>query len=146
MRPVFELRCFGTMDLLIEITKRLIEGEVFRSESNSGYVTADNERLAMHYNRGGCLCSLSAQLGGELADCGTLEKRALAEYGWNVGFVTCVEETFGSRDRDRIRELRSEFAFKALRSLDVFPQSSHKVALRELATVLHDRETNGCVL
>ncbi|MBV8205644.1 MAG: polyprenyl synthetase family protein [Acidobacteria bacterium] len=79
-------RNFRILDLLIELTQQMVEGELIQMESLGRRVTLE-QHLDLIYRKTACLFSVSMRLGALLGGAGEEEERRLGEFGRSVGLA-----------------------------------------------------------
>lgn len=128
IRPAVELRNFRILDLLIEVNKKLVEGDLIESAGQK------------HFNHTACLFALSSRLGAVVAGCEIPQEGLLRDYGYQIGLAW--DFAAGCPVDPAINEgahtLMQEAATKAESCLEDFPDSSHKRALKSLARILRN--------
>ncbi len=82
-----EERRFQILDLLIDITRKMVEGELVQLERNGRIDITEQDHLDVIHRKTACLFSGCARLGGIVAGVSPLEEEALAEYGFNLGMA-----------------------------------------------------------
>lgn len=82
-----EERNFRILDLLIDITRKMVEGELVQLERNGRIDTTERDHLEMVERKTACLFAGCARLGGMVARVSPAEEKALSEYGFNVGMA-----------------------------------------------------------
>ena len=80
-------RNFRVLDLLIDITRKMVEGELVQLERNGRIDTTEVDHLDMVHRKTACLFSGCAQLGGMLAGVSQEQELALSQYGLNLGMA-----------------------------------------------------------
>ncbi|HEY2932458.1 MAG TPA: polyprenyl synthetase family protein [Acidobacteriota bacterium] len=80
-----EERSFRVLDLLIDITRKMVEGELVQLERNGRIDITEQEHLDVVSKKTAYLFSGCARLGGMAAGVQPTEEEALAEYGFNLG-------------------------------------------------------------
>lgn len=82
-----EERDFRVLDVLIDITRKMVEGELVQLERNGRIDITEGDHLQMVHRKTACLFSGCAQLAGIVARVGAPQEEALAEYGLSVGMA-----------------------------------------------------------
>ena len=82
-----EERSFRILDVLIDITRRMVEGELIQLERNGRVDITEQDHLEMVERKTACLFAGCARLGGMIARVSPAEEKALSEYGFNVGMA-----------------------------------------------------------
>src|SRR5216684_426267 len=106
-------RNFRVLDLLIELTQQMVEGELLQMEKLGRCISLE-EHLDLIYRKTACLFAVSTQLGGVLGGADEEQGRALADYGRNLGLafqivddvldLTASEEVLGKPVASDLRE------------------------------------------
>ena len=112
-------RKFRVLDVLIELTKQMVEGELLQLERLGRCVSLD-EYFDLIYRKTACLFSVCMRLGAILADAPPEQEERLAEYGRNVGMafqivddvldLTASEEVLGKPVASDLREGKTTMA------------------------------------
>jgi len=141
IRPAVELRNFRVLDLLIDVTKKLVEGDLLESEAQKQSSLSEKQMLDLYYYRTACLFALSARLGAVIAGSEMSQEKLLNEYGLQIGYAWrfATDTSWEPARRDRAAILRREAAVKAESCLAGFPDCSHKRALESLAGILREK-------
>lgn len=80
-------RNFRLLDLLIELTQTMVEGELMQSELAGRVDVSEQEYLDLVHRKTACLFSVCARYGALAAGADAeLEKRC-GDYGWNLGMA-----------------------------------------------------------
>jgi octaprenyl-diphosphate synthase len=85
-KVALEGRNFRVLDLLISLTKQMVEGELLQMEK-LGRCISEEEHFDLIYRKTACLFSVCMQLGGVLANASEDEIFRLGEYGRNLGMA-----------------------------------------------------------
>jgi len=80
-------RNFRILDILIELTQNMVEGELLQLTVLGKVDQTESEALDLAYRKTACLLSGCAQLGAVLAQRDADTEQALAEYGRNSGLA-----------------------------------------------------------
>ncbi|MBI2820955.1 MAG: polyprenyl synthetase family protein [Acidobacteria bacterium] len=80
-------RSFRILDLLIDITRKMVEGELLQLERNGRLDITERDHLEMVERKTARLFAGCAQLGGIMAHASSDEEEALGRYGFNVGMA-----------------------------------------------------------
>jgi octaprenyl-diphosphate synthase len=106
-------RKFRVLDVLIDLTQQMVEGELLQMEK-LGRCVALQEYLDLIFRKTACLFSVCMRLGGILADATAEEEENLATYGRNLGMafqivddvldLTASEEVLGKPVASDLRE------------------------------------------
>ncbi len=81
-----EERNLLVLDLLTELTKQMVEGELLQMEKLGSLITRDSH-LDLIYRKTACLFAVCMQLGGVLAGASQEQQLLLREYGRAVGMA-----------------------------------------------------------
>jgi octaprenyl-diphosphate synthase len=81
-----EERNLLVLDLLTELTKQMVEGELLQMEQLGSLISRDSH-LDLIYRKTACLFAVCMQLGGVLAGASQEQQRLLREYGRAVGMA-----------------------------------------------------------
>lgn len=82
-----EQRNFRTLDVLIELTKKMVEGELIQLAKLGKLDVTEDDALQLATCKTACLFSGCARLGGILGGISDTEEKALAEYGRCAGLA-----------------------------------------------------------
>ncbi|HZQ91895.1 MAG TPA: polyprenyl synthetase family protein [Terriglobales bacterium] len=106
-------RNFRILDLLIELTQQMVEGELLQMEKLGRCISLD-EHFDLIFRKTACLFSISMRLGGILGGATGDEEDRLGEYGRNLGMafqivddvldLTASEEVLGKPVASDLRE------------------------------------------
>ena len=112
-------RNFHILDALIDLTQKMVEGELQQIERLGKTISMD-EHLELIYRKTACLFSVCMKLGGILADASDADQHRLAEYGRNLGMafqivddvldLTASEEVLGKPVASDLREGKATMA------------------------------------
>jgi len=101
------------LDLLIELTQQMVEGELLQIQK-LGRAVSEAEYFDLIFRKTACLFSVSMRLGSVLASATEAEEEALAHYGRTVGLafqivddvldLTATEEVLGKPVASDLRE------------------------------------------
>jgi octaprenyl-diphosphate synthase len=80
-------RSFAILDILIDLTQRMVEGELIQLTFLGQMNLTEQDAIDLAYRKTACLLSGSARLGAVLGNCGPEEEQALADYGRNAGLA-----------------------------------------------------------
>ncbi|MBI4456538.1 MAG: polyprenyl synthetase family protein [Acidobacteria bacterium] len=80
-------RSFRILDLLIDITRKMVEGELVQLERNGRIDITERDHLEMVQRKTAYLFAGCTRLGGMIARAQPAAEEALAEYGFNVGMA-----------------------------------------------------------
>jgi octaprenyl-diphosphate synthase len=108
-----EERNFRILDVLIDLTQRMVEGELLQIEKLGRCISLD-EHLELIYRKTACLFSVCMRLGGILGGVSPEQEERLAEYGRNLGMafqiaddvldLTATEDVLGKPVASDLRE------------------------------------------
>jgi octaprenyl-diphosphate synthase len=106
-------RNFRVLDVLIDLTQQMVEGELLQIE-RLGRCVSQDEYLDLIYRKTACLFSVCMRLGGILANATPEQEDALGSYGRNLGLafqivddvldLTASEEVLGKPVASDLRE------------------------------------------
>ncbi|HEY6972022.1 MAG TPA: polyprenyl synthetase family protein [Candidatus Angelobacter sp.] len=106
-------RNFRILDVLIELTQQMVEGELLQMEK-LGKCVSQEEHLDLIFRKTACLFSVSMRLGAILGKAGEEQEQRLAEYGRNLGLafqivddvldLTASEQVLGKPVASDLRE------------------------------------------
>lgn len=82
-----EERNFHILDILIDLTQKMVEGELIQLEKIGRIDVTQEDALRLATYKTACLFSGCARLGAVLGRLATEEEEALAEYGRNAGLA-----------------------------------------------------------
>ena len=82
-----EERNFRILDILIDLTQKMVEGELIQLEKIGGIDVTEEDALRLATYKTACLFSGCARLGGVLGRLAGEEEQALAEYGRYAGLA-----------------------------------------------------------
>ncbi|MBI4482340.1 MAG: polyprenyl synthetase family protein [Acidobacteria bacterium] len=80
-------RNFKILDLLTDITRKMIEGELIQLDLNGHLTITEGQHLAIVERKTAFLFSGCARIGGVLGDVSVEQEEALARYGYSVGMA-----------------------------------------------------------
>jgi octaprenyl-diphosphate synthase len=108
-----EERNFKILDVLIDLTQQMVEGELLQMEKLGKCVSLD-EHLDLIFRKTACLFSVSMRLASVLGNATEEQEERLAEYGRNLGLafqivddvldLTASEEVLGKPVASDLRE------------------------------------------
>jgi octaprenyl-diphosphate synthase len=108
-----EERNFRVLDVLIELTQQMVEGELLQEEKLGKCISLD-EHFDLIYRKTACLFSASMKMGALLGKASEEQEARLAEYGRNLGLafqivddvldLTASEEVLGKPVASDLRE------------------------------------------
>jgi octaprenyl-diphosphate synthase len=139
-------RNFQVLDVLIDLTQQMVEGELLQIEKLGKAITMQ-EHLDLIYRKTACLFSACMQLGAILGGATDEQVARLGSYGRNVGMafqivddvldLTASEQVLGKPVASDLRE------GKATMSVIHALQSATPDEFRKVQKVLDDRALNG---
>jgi octaprenyl-diphosphate synthase len=107
-------RQFRIMDILIEATRKMVEGELMQLEFNGSLEITEEQHLDISMRKTAFLFSAAAQLGGVLGGAGADYEERLRRYGMNIGLafqlvddvldLTSDERTLGKPVQNDLKE------------------------------------------
>src|ERR1700682_4522253 len=139
-------RNFRILDVLIELTQQMVEGELLQMEK-LGKLISLQEHLDLIYRKTACLFSVCMRVGGILGGATAQEEERLGQYGRQLGLafqivddvldLTASESVLGKPVASDLREGKATMA--------VIHALEHCTAgeRNQIETVLHDRAFNG---
>ncbi|HUS18421.1 MAG TPA: polyprenyl synthetase family protein [Terriglobales bacterium] len=108
-----EERKLKVLDVLIELTQQMVEGELLQMEKLGQSIT-QQQHYDLIFRKTACLFATSMRLGGILGDATKTQERKLEEYGRNLGMafqivddvldLTASEEVLGKPVASDLRE------------------------------------------
>jgi octaprenyl-diphosphate synthase len=118
-RVAIEERNFRVLDVLIDLTQKMVEGELLQTECLGRCVSMD-EYFDLIYRKTACLFSVCMRLGGIIANASAEQEEKLAAYGHNLGMafqvvddvldLTASEEVLGKPVASDLREGKATMA------------------------------------
>jgi octaprenyl-diphosphate synthase len=139
-------RNFRILDLLIELTQQMVEGELLQIEKLGKSITLD-EHFDLIYRKTACLFSTCMMMGGLLGGSSEQQLDNLRAYGKNVGMafqivddvldLTASEEVLGKPVASDLREGKATMA--VIHALERCTPEERK----KIETVLQQRAFNG---
>ncbi len=141
-----EERNFRVLDLLIDLTQQMVEGELLQIEKLGKSITIE-EHFDLIYRKTACLFSTCMQLGGVLGAIPEEQLERLGSYGRNIGMafqivddvldLTASEEVLGKPVASDLREGKATMA--VIHAL----QRCTPAERAQIEKVLTDRAFNG---
>jgi len=139
-------RNFRILDVLIELTQQMVEGELLQMETLGRPITLD-EYFDLIFRKTACLFSVCMRLGAILGGATAQQEAALASYGHDLGMafqivddvldLTTCEEVLGKPVASDLREGKATMA--VIHALErSTPEERAKIE-----TILRDRAFNG---
>jgi octaprenyl-diphosphate synthase len=139
-------RNFRILDVLIELTQQMVEGELLQMEK-LGKLISRQEHLDLIYRKTACLFSVCMRVGGILGGATTEQEERLGQYGRDLGLafqivddvldLTASESVLGKPVASDLREGKATMAI--IHALERCTPSERK----QIETVLIDRAFNG---
>src|SRR3989475_9009418 len=134
------------LDVLIELTQQMVEGELLQMEKLGKLITLD-EHFDLIYRKTACLFSVCMRMGGILGGSSTEQEDSLAQYGRDLGMafqivddvldLTASENVLGKPVASDLREGKATMALiHAVESCT--PEGKYRIE-----AVLRDRAFNG---
>jgi octaprenyl-diphosphate synthase len=80
-------RNFYVLDLLIELTQMMVEGELMQMEWVGRIDITEDEHLSLVHRKTACLFSVCSRLGAVLAGVPPELENKLGDFGWNLGMA-----------------------------------------------------------
>ncbi len=141
-----EERNLHVLDLLTELTKQMVEGELLQIEKLGSLITRDSH-LDLIYRKTACLFAVCMQLGGVLAGASQEQQLSLREYGRAIGMafqitddvldLTASEVVLGKPVASDLREGKATLAVIHALEHCTTPERV------QIQTVLEQRSFNG---
>ncbi|HZQ25719.1 MAG TPA: polyprenyl synthetase family protein [Terriglobales bacterium] len=139
-------RNFRVLDVLIELTQQMVEGELLQMEKLGKLITLD-EHCDLIYRKTACLFSVCMRMGGILGGASPQQEESLGQYGRSLGMafqivddvldLTASESVLGKPVASDLREGKVTMAvIHALENCTAAEKS-------RIETVLRDRAFNG---
>jgi octaprenyl-diphosphate synthase len=139
-------RNFRILDVLIELTQQMVEGELLQMEK-LGKLISLQEHLDLIYRKTACLFSVCMRVGGILGGATAQEEERLGQYGRDLGLafqivddvldLTASESVLGKPVASDLREGKVTMA--VIHALERCTADER----RQIETVLYDRAFNG---
>jgi octaprenyl-diphosphate synthase len=139
-------RNFRILDVLIDLTQQMVEGELLQMEKLGKLITLQ-EHLDLIYRKTACLFSVCVRLGGILGGANTEQEQRLSQYGHDLGMafqivddvldLTASESVLGKPVASDLREGKVTMA--VIHALERCTPAERK----QIETVLRDRAFNG---
>jgi octaprenyl-diphosphate synthase len=139
-------RNFRILDVLVELTQQLVEGELLQMEK-LGRLISLSEYLDLIYRKTACLFSVCMRVGGILGGATEVQEDRLGQYGRDLGIafqivddvldLTASESVLGKPVASDLREGKATMA--VIHALERCTPAER----RQIETVLHDRAFNG---
>src|SRR5277367_6238086 len=142
-----EERNFRILDVLIDLTQKMVEGELLQLAKIGRIDVTEDEALQLATYKTACLFSGCARLGAVLGGLEGAEEEALAEYGRNAGLAfqliddlldfTASAQTLGKPVLSDLKE------GKVTLPLIYAMENGHREARELVARVLEEKEFNS---
>jgi len=142
-----EERNFHVLDILIDLTQKMVEGELLQLAKIGRMDVTEEDALKLATYKTACLFSGCARLGGVLGGLGNIHEEALAEYGRNAGLAfqlvddlldfTASSEQLGKPVLSDLKE------GKVTLPLIYAMENGHSEARELVARVLEEKEFNS---
>lgn len=139
-------RNFRVLDVLIELTQQMVEGELLQMEKLGRLITLD-EHFDLIYRKTACLFSVCMRMGGIVGGATPAQEETLAQYGRDLGMafqivddvldLTASESVLGKPVASDLREGKVTMA--VIHALERCTAEER----RQIETVLQDRAFNG---
>ena len=107
-------RNFYVLDLLIELTRMMVEGELMQMDWVGRLDLSEEEHLDLVNRKTACLFSVCCRMGAIVAGADSAIEQRMGEYGWNLGMAfqlvddlldfTASEEVLGKPVGNDLRE------------------------------------------
>jgi octaprenyl-diphosphate synthase len=145
-KVALEERNLRILDVLIELTQQMVEGELLQMEKLGRSISMD-EHLDLIYRKTACLFSVCMRLGSIVGKATPEQEEKLGSYGRNLGMafqivddvldLTASEEVLGKPVASDLREGKATMA--VIHALErCTPEEREK-----METILRDRAFNG---
>jgi octaprenyl-diphosphate synthase len=141
-----EERNFRILDVLIELTQQMVEGELLQMEKLGKLISLE-EHLDLIHRKTACLFSVCMRIGGILGRASPEQEHAMSQYGHNLGMafqivddvldLTASESVLGKPVASDLREGKVTMA--VIHALERCTNAERG----EIETVLRDRAFNG---
>ena len=139
-------RNFRILDVLIELTQQMVEGELLQMEK-LGKLISLQEHLDLIYRKTACLFSVCMRVGGVLGRATAEQEEKLGQYGRDLGLafqivddvldLTASESVLGKPVASDLREGKVTMA--VIHALEHCTPAERK----QIETILRDRAFNG---
>jgi octaprenyl-diphosphate synthase len=139
-------RNFRVLDVLIELTQQMVEGELLQMEK-LGQLISLSEHLDLIYRKTACLFSVCMRVGGILGGATTEQEDRLGQYGRNLGLafqivddvldLTASESVLGKPVASDLRE--GKVTMSVIHALERCDAGERK----QIEKILRDRAFNG---
>src|ERR1700691_28896 len=96
-------RNFGVLDVLIELTQRMVEGELLQLERIGKIAVTEADYMELIDRKTASLFSACAKLGAIVAGAGVADDIRLGDYAWNLGIAfQLIDDILDSTSREKI--------------------------------------------
>jgi len=139
-------RNFRILDVLVELTQQLVEGELLQMEKLGKLISLE-EHFDLIYRKTACLFSVCMRVGGILGGANAAQEERLAQYGRELGIafqivddvldLTASESVLGKPVASDLREGKVTMA--VIHALERCTAGERQ----KIETVLRDRAFNG---
>jgi octaprenyl-diphosphate synthase len=139
-------RNFRILDVLIELTQQMVEGELLQMEK-LGQLISSQEYLDLIYRKTACLFSVCMRVGGILGNATSEQEARLGQYGRDLGMafqivddvldLTASESVLGKPVASDLREGKATMAI--IHALERCSAAER----RQIEVVMRDRAFNG---
>jgi len=139
-------RNFRILDVLIELTQQMVEGELLQMEKLGKLISLD-EHLDLIYRKTACLFSVCMRIGAILGGATAEQEQHLGQYGHDLGMafqivddvldLTASESVLGKPVASDLREGKVTMA--VIHALERCTPAERK----QIETILRDRAFNG---
>ncbi|HET7442301.1 MAG TPA: polyprenyl synthetase family protein [Terriglobales bacterium] len=139
-------RNFRVLDVLIELTQQMVEGELLQMEKLGRLINLE-EHFDLIYRKTACLFSVCMRLGGILGGASSEQESALAQYGRSLGMafqivddvldLTASESVLGKPVASDLRE--GKVTMSVIHALERCTAAERD----QIEAVLRDRAFNG---
>ncbi len=145
-RIAVQERNFRILDVLIELTQQMVEGELLQMET-LGKLISLPEHLDLIYRKTACLFSVCMRAGGILGGATAAQEERLGEYGRDLGMafqivddvldLTASESVLGKPVASDLREGKATLS--VIHALERCTAAER----RQIESILHNRAFNG---
>lgn len=142
-----EERNFRILDVLIDLTQKMVEGELIQLDKIGRIDVTEEDALRLATYKTACLFSGCARLGAILAGVDAAQEEALAEYGRNAGLAFQLVDDlldFTASAQQLGKPVLSDLKEgKVTLPLIYAMENGHREAREMVAQVLHEKEFNS---
>ena len=146
-------RQFRIMDILIEATRKMVEGELMQMEFNGSLEITEQQHIDISMRKTAFLFSAAAQLGGVLGGGGAEREDSLRLYGMNIGLafqlvddvldLTSNERTLGKPVQSDLKE--GKLTLPLIRLLESGDPRHREILRNALETNNQDADTRKTI-